>query len=339
MPERLKICVLGAGVIGLHAANRLQQDFPAAQITVIAAGQGQDTTSIGAAGLFRPGFFNAASPKQTDEIIDESWRYYRTLFKSEEASAAGICEVPGYILTRGDASRVSQPQLKRLLSDYRTANERELNICPGGWKNGTFFTTLLTDDTYHLGWLTKRFKNSGGEIVTREVKSLDEIEGFDIIVNCTGLGAKALTGDRKLVAIRGQVIKVKAPWIKTFFYAEDDTYVIPGVDYVTLGGTRQFGSVRTAVDEHDAAGIWERCLALVPSLKRAEIVQQWVGLRPHRDPVRLEKELLASGVTVVHSYGHGGYGVMTAPGSAVQVSRLVAEVCRGDFSNPTISNL
>ena len=68
-------------------------------------------------------------------------------------------------------------------------------------------------------------------------------------------------------------------------------------------------------------------------------MEEWVGLRPHRDPVRIEKERLDTGLTVVHCYGHGGYGVMTAPGSAAQVSRLVAEVNRGDFSNPVISSL
>ena len=65
MPERLRICVLGAGVIGLHSAVRLQQDFPAARVTIIAAGQGRQTTSIGAAGIFRPGSFNAATPQLT----------------------------------------------------------------------------------------------------------------------------------------------------------------------------------------------------------------------------------------------------------------------------------
>ena len=65
--------------------------------------------------------------------------------------------------------------------------------------------------------------------------------------------------------------QVKAPWIKTFFYAEDDTYVIPGVDYVTLGGSRMFGSHKLDLDEHESKAIWDRCTRLVPSLKRAEV--------------------------------------------------------------------
>ena len=72
MPEQLKICVLGAGVIGLHAAVRLQQDFPAARVTIIAAGQGHQTTSIGAAGIFRPGVFNAVTPQMTRWVLADS---------------------------------------------------------------------------------------------------------------------------------------------------------------------------------------------------------------------------------------------------------------------------
>ena len=66
-------------------------------------------------------------------------------------------------------------------------------------------------------------------------------------------------------------LQVKAPWIKTFFYAEDDAYVIPGVDHVTLGGCRLFGSNRLELDEHMSKAIWDRCTRLVPSLKRAEV--------------------------------------------------------------------
>ena len=65
--------------------------------------------------------------------------------------------------------------------------------------------------------------------------------------------------------------QVKAPWIKTFFYGEDDAYLIPGVDHVTVGGSRMFGSNKLAVDEHESKAIWDRCTRFVPSLKRAEV--------------------------------------------------------------------
>ncbi|KAF0303919.1 D-aspartate oxidase [Amphibalanus amphitrite] len=296
MPEPLSICVLGAGVVGLHVAVRLQKDFPAARVTVIAAGQGAQTTSIGAAGIFFPGTFNTVLPNMKQEIFAESYRYYSELLRSDEAASAGLCELSGYYFTRHGPGHASNELLQRLCPDYRPVTERELRLCPGGWTDGVFCTTLLADDTYQLGWLTKR----------------------------------ALTGDQRLVPLRGQVFQVKAPWIKTYYFGEDETYIIPGVNHVTLGGSRTL-SANTQVDEEESKAIWERCVKM--------IVRQWIGLRPYRDPVRIEKERLDTGLTVIHCYGHGSCGVMTAPGSAAQVSRLVAEVTRGDFTNPAVSRL
>ncbi|KAF0309163.1 D-aspartate oxidase [Amphibalanus amphitrite] len=338
MPEPLSVCVLGAGVVGLHVAVRLQKDFPAARVTVIAAGQGAQTTSIGAAGIFYPGTFNTVIPNMKQEIFAESYRYYSELLRSDEAASAGLCELSGYYFTRHGPGHASNELLQRLCPDYRLATERELRLCPGGWTDGVFCTTLLADDTYQLGWLTKRFRDAGGVVIPCAVKSFNDVSEYDIVVNCTGIGARALTGDQRLVPLRGQVFQVKAPWIKTYYFGEDETYIIPGVNHVTLGGSRTL-SANTQVDEEESKAIWERCIKMVPSLKGAEIVRQWVGLRPYRDPVRIEKERLDTGVTVIHCYGHGSCGVMTAPGSAAQVSRLVAEVTRGDFTNPAVSRL
>lgn len=79
-----------------------------------------------------------------------------------------------------------------------------------------------------------------------------------------------------------------------FYYGDYDTYIIPGIDFVTLGGCRQYDSYKEDLDKYDSAAIWERCTDLLPNLKSAHIVRQAVGLRPHRDPVRVEKEVRKS---------------------------------------------
>lgn len=53
--SNLNVGVLGAGVVGLTTAIELKKEFPNANITVIADKFTLDTTSDGAAGLFRPG--------------------------------------------------------------------------------------------------------------------------------------------------------------------------------------------------------------------------------------------------------------------------------------------
>lgn len=82
-----------------------------------------------------------------------------------------------------------------------------------------------------------------------------------------------------------------APWIKNFYYADYDTYIIPQSDgMVTLGGSRHYDSHLTSPCPHDLAAIHERCVGLRPSLAEARVVSTWAGLRPHRDVVRVEAE-------------------------------------------------
>lgn len=187
--------------------------------------------------------------------------------------------------------------------------EDELKICPGEWKYGSFFKTLVTDCGLYLPWATRKFVDAGGEIIIRKIDSFSDLHGsFDVVVNCTGLESKSLCNDRKVVPIRGQVLKVRAPWIKMAYYADYDTYIVPGFNEVTLGGCRNFESFDLKPNQYDYDSIKSRCEALVPSLKTAKVTEVKVGLRPHRDPVRVECEFLDTSrgiLKIVHNYGHG----------------------------------
>ncbi|XP_065570468.1 D-aspartate oxidase-like isoform X2 [Artemia franciscana] len=333
-----EIAVLGAGVVGLTTAVLLQSEIPDAKITVVADKFTIDTLSDGAAGIFRPGTsFSGPNPEITRQWLFDSYQHYYKIYKSSEAAKAGVIEASGYVYSKEFPEITKNHFLEGLLPVYRPATPSELKLCPGDWKYGAFFTTLVIESRYHLPWLTNKFEKAGGKVVIRNVERLDELAGqFDAAVNCTGFGAKKLCMDNKLVPIRGQVYKVKAPWVKMFFYGDYDTYIIPGVDYVTLGGSRHFDSYRKDWDDHDGAGILERCYEILPNLKQAEIVRKWSGLRPHRDPVRVEKEVLQVGnstLKVVHNYGHGGYGVTTAPGTSKYAVALVKEFLENKISS------
>ena len=56
-------------------------------------------------------------------------------------------------------------------------------------------------------------------------------------------------------------------------------------------------------------------------------VNDWVGLRPGRHSVRLEKENI-DGISVVHNYGHGGSGITVFK---VQTKIVSIGVCRFRF--------
>lgn len=170
---------------------------------------------------------------------------------------------------------------------------------------------------------------NGGRFVKGTVQNLEDVgEDFDIVVNCTGLGAKQLTGDFLLTPVRGQAMKVYAPWVTHFFYA-DGCYILPGTEYITLGGTKQLGDWNLEVSQHDQQYIWETCIGIVPSLKDGRLIQDFVGLRPFRQPIRIEVELLGQkNCKVVHNYGHGAHGVNTSWGTALEATSLVQNLLR-----------
>uniref|UniRef100_A0A8C7WVQ0 D-aspartate oxidase n=2 Tax=Oryzias sinensis TaxID=183150 RepID=A0A8C7WVQ0_9TELE len=216
-----------------------------------------------------------------------------------------------------------------LVIGFRAMSSAELRRFPGH-ACGQFFTTLKCECRSYLPWLQRRFRGAGGRVQRRQVGSLQELGGdFDLLVNCSGLGSRALLGDLQVEPVRGQVLQVEAPWLQHFIRDGDGkTYIYPGVRSVTIGGTRQAGDWRLEEDQSDTEGIVERCRRLEPSLSGAKVLGCWVGLRPGRRNPRVEKELLQLGgrwVPVVHNYGHGGWGVTLAWGTAVDAVELVRQ--------------
>ena len=43
---------------------------------------------------------------------------------------------------------------------------------------------------------------------------MQELTGFSLVANCSGLGAARLFQDPEMYPVRGHVIRVRAPWIK-----------------------------------------------------------------------------------------------------------------------------
>ena len=55
-------------------------------------------------------------------------------------------------------------------------------------------TFVLRCSTY-LPWLRERFTQHGGITVQKKVASLSELSSYDVVINCTGVGAGVLAGD------------------------------------------------------------------------------------------------------------------------------------------------
>lgn len=64
----------------------------------------------------------------------------------------------------------------------------------------------------------------------KRIASLEELHTFNLIINCTGIGARTLIkNETDLKPVRGQVMRVKAPWILDVLLddSDDGNYIIP----------------------------------------------------------------------------------------------------------------
>lgn len=169
----------------------------------------------------------------------------------------------------------------------------------------------------------------------------------DVVVNCTGLASLKLGGveDKAMYPARGQIVVVREdPHFMASTSGTDDgedeaTYIMHRAagGGTILGGCLQKDNWESQVDPNLAIRIMKRCVELCPKLvpegkgiEALSIVRHGVGLRPMRNGgIRVEKEAVkgADGrsISVVHNYGHGGYGYQTSYGCSQAALKLVEE--------------
>lgn len=335
--DTVRIAVVGAGVMGLSTAVCISESVPRCSVTVMADKFSPDTTSDVAAGMLIPHTYpDIPIPKQK-QWFKETFDHLFTIANSAEAGDAGVQLVSGWQVFLSPLSD-EVPFWADVVLGYRRMTEAELRKFPQH-VSGQAFTTLKCEGPSYLPWLEKRLKSNGGLVLTRRIGDLWELcPSFDLVVNCSGLGSRKLVGDMEVFPVRGQVLKVQAPWLTHFIRDGNGmTYIYPGTSSVTLGGTRQQGDWNLSPDADTSRDILSRCCALEPSLQGARAIRAMVGLRPCRPGVRLQKEHLHQAdwtLPVVHHYGHGSGGISVHWGSALEAARLVRE-CVGVLRTPT----
>lgn len=178
----------------------------------------------------------------------------------------------------------------------------------------------------YLEYLQARLLATGATIEIGAIQSLHDLADANLVINCTGLGARTLVDDPDLRPTRGQLVVVKNNDVDRFFQdtAEegDLTYFLPHGDKVVLGGSAREGAEDVRVDHDIADAIVERCARIEPRLRDAVVIEHRVGLRPNRPNVRLERDDTLP-IPVIHNYGHGGSGVTLSWGCANDVLDLV----------------
>lgn len=309
------VVVIGAGVIGLSTALRLQES--GLRVQILTRDLPPDTTSSIAAAVWYP--YRAFPEHRVLAWGRRSFEVFRQLAGRSDTGVR-MREAREYF-----RRETPDPWWSGAVPDLRRCPSSEL---PDGYRDGVVFTTPVVEMPVYLAHLLERLLSAGGQVEQRTLTALDEAAtGASAIVNCTGLGARELVGDSSLMPVRGQVVRVEHPGFEHILLDEADpagvTYVVPRSRDCILGGTAEVGVTDLTPDPATARDIVRRCVALEPRLAGARVLEHRVGLRPGRPEVRLEAEELPTGTACVHNYGHGGAGVTLSWGCADEVATLL----------------
>ena len=355
-PAQMRIVVVGAGCFGLSSAIRLLQ-AGYRSVVILSRHRTPHTTSDGAGALWRPVI-------DADDVMAplyDRWGQHTlsvlaAILRDFGHIDTGCSWVNGYEFGQ---SPLPTPLFARYIPGFREVDKAELhqlNI------PGTFafnYTSIIADMTTYLPLLHRQFEQMGGEYVEGELDSFSPpyshssplvstlLSSAGLVVNCSGLAPTKLLNDSHMRPVRGYLVRVSAPFLHHWLYSNDSkAYVFPRHRDCVLGGTFDVNCDDTNTSNTVRDDVLERCTAVVPDIRRCQILNEWVGLRPWRDVLRLELEwpngtveqLEAEGrqrldvqaagcsVPLIHNYGAGGSGMTIHWGCAEEVVQLARRV-------------
>jgi D-amino-acid oxidase len=308
--SRPDVLIVGAGVSGLTTAVRLAES--GVRVRLRAEHAPERSTSAAAGAIWDPIYANHS------RVLQWSSRTYDVFVQMVADGEPGVQLVDGI-----EASREAMPA--PLWARTLPGDPAEL---PPGFASGWRYTAPIVDMPVYLRRLEQRLRAAGGEVLTTRLQSLDE--GFadaDVVINCSGVGARELVPDPDVEPVRGQLVAVRNPGLCEFFAEHTDeltemTYLIPQGDVLLLGGSAEKGEADPVADAEVARGIVQRCSEVFPAIATAEVLGHRTGIRPQRPEIRLE-HIDLGGRHLVHNYGHSGAGVSMSWGCADDVAELV----------------
>lgn len=237
------VAVLGCGAVGLATARLLQER--GYTVTIYAKDLPPNTTSNIAGAQWSPVYVfdhDRIAPGFMPRFVEASQianRRYQVMV----GPRYGIRWLPNFMMSDEPITgglRSPDSPLHDLFAEMRYLDKSENPFpFPFVWR----FDTMLIEPNRYLPAVMDDFHLAGGRIVVGELQTLAALQALPerVIVNCTGLGAKALFGDEELTPIKGQLtVLLPQPEIDYCTLAAD-VYMFPRSDGVLLGGTHERG--------------------------------------------------------------------------------------------------
>jgi D-amino-acid oxidase len=276
-PER-RAAVLGCGVVGLTTARQLQRR--GFQVTIYAATVPPDTTSNMSLAGFTPtsGLVSfdqrtAAWDAQFRRAVEIAYRQLQLL----TGPKYGISWINNYAPT-DDEPRSGGTNV--LLPD--SVRTGQVVLGPGQhpfpFKYAIERPDMRIEPSIYLDALVADVIANGGRIVIRKFETPRDLLGLEesVIVNCTGLGAKAIFNDPELIPLKGQLI-VLIPQEEVTYSTNGGVresppgvfvHMMPRRDGIVLGGTSERDVWTTEINDAERKRVLEGHKTLFDTMRR-----------------------------------------------------------------------
>jgi glycine/D-amino acid oxidase-like deaminating enzyme len=241
-----RMAVLGAGAVGLATARLLQEH--GVEVTIYAKDLPPATTSNIAGGQWFPfGLFTQASatPAFLAQFLEAARFAYRR-YQLMIGDYYGIRWMPNYMLDHQpfpEGGLISkQSPIAGLIPELRDLSKDEH---PFPFPYVRQFDTMFIQPSIYLEAMLREFRMAGGAVLVREMHNMRDVLDLPqpVIVNCTGLGAKALFNDPELIPVKGQLtVLLPQPEVEYATEPPDGLYMFPRRDGILLGGTHERGN-------------------------------------------------------------------------------------------------
>jgi D-amino-acid oxidase len=295
------VAIIGSGVIGLTAATELRRRWPQLPITIYAKGAAgatapdvTRTTSFIAGGQFEPSIIFDEYRNSNRALLTS---YLRASIKRlKEIEAGGRAADFGIVQRRNytfddDNLGFDEFSVSDVVSPYKRgalpfAGMRNPD---GSRQIGREYRTWLINPRILLPKLAADLATKN---VPRKVMSFDnqqqvEALGENVIVNCTGLGAKALFNDSAVIPKRGLLVRLPNPK-QRFAYLfsggcrnEQISYLFARQSDLVIGGTVKNNQDSEVISDHDR----EVCGRLIDNIDRVFKGQSDQCVPPDPPPV------------------------------------------------------
>jgi glycine/D-amino acid oxidase-like deaminating enzyme len=264
-----RFAVIGCGVNGLSTARMLQRRYQEGPgtVTIYARDLPPETTSNIAAGYWSPVSLydeDAVSAKWKEQFRAAAVTSNRA-FQLLVGPEYGVRWLDIFTLHRDEAS------IGKLAGGSSLYPNQIIHRDPANYFGVPIvrqFSSMIIEPPVYLRSLLRDFYNAGGRLVVKEFHDRQEVMRLaePVIFNCSGLGARALFGDEKLIPARGQ-LEVLLPQPEIDYAYIGPGHMFPRSDGILLGGTFDRNDWSLAVDPEQSNSILDTHTEIMKGLR------------------------------------------------------------------------